>query len=181
MCRRSVLGLVVLQVAAIVVVGVATVARFHIFAGIDEEAHIAYVQEIAEHGRLPWLGRSAMPQQLLVMDHAPPRSVGDPRRLGFAGLSWEAFQPPLYYLVAVPAFLAAGSFRAKVFWLLTFDLLLLLAGARELIRPPRTAGARCTAWRISAPRVRRRAARLASTSLRRYGQMRRLRPSAQCA
>jgi hypothetical protein len=124
--------LVALQIAAIVVVGVATVARFHIFAGTDEQAHVAYVQEIAEHGQLPWLGRSVMPPQLLVMDHAPPGSVHDPHRLGFGGLSWEAFQPPLYYVLAVPAFAAVSNFRGKVFAVRTFDLLLLLAGVALL-------------------------------------------------
>jgi hypothetical protein len=130
--RTPVVLLVVLQVAAIVVVGVATVARFHIFAGTDEQAHVAYVEEIATHGQLPWLGRSVMPAQLLAMDRAPSQDVRDPRLLGFGGLSWEAFQPPLYYALAVPAFVAVSSFRGKVFAVRAFDLLLLLAGVALL-------------------------------------------------
>jgi hypothetical protein len=47
-------ALMLLQVLAIFVLGAITVARFHIFAEVDERAHLAYVQEIAEHGRIPW-------------------------------------------------------------------------------------------------------------------------------
>ena len=101
--RRPAAVLVWLQIVAIVVVGVATVARFHIFAAVDEEAHLAYVQQVAEHGRLPWLGRTVLPAQLQP-HHVP----------GFGGLSYEAFQPPLYYALAVPAFDAASSVRQLV-------------------------------------------------------------------
>lgn len=112
--------IVALQVAAILVVGIATVARFHIFAAVDEQAHIAYVEEIADQGALPWLGRTLMPAQLQAVDHSPAQ--------GFGRLSWEAFQPPLYYLLATPAFAAGGGVRGKVIALRAFDLLLLMVG-----------------------------------------------------
>jgi 4-amino-4-deoxy-L-arabinose transferase-like glycosyltransferase len=123
-----------LQIAAIVVVGVATVARFHVFAAVDEENHFAYVQEVAEHGRLPWLGRDVVSWQVqAIEDEVYPRhSSRDPRRLGYGGLSSEALQPPLYYLLAVPAFSIPSSYRAKVFAVRAFDLLLLLVGVALL-------------------------------------------------
>jgi hypothetical protein len=67
-------ALAVVQIAAIFVLGAVTVARFHIFAAVDERAHLAYVQEVAEHGRLPWLGRDYVSwQELAIEAHTYPR------------------------------------------------------------------------------------------------------------
>ncbi|MGI8902708.1 MAG: hypothetical protein ACR2IP_03425 [Solirubrobacteraceae bacterium] len=49
-----------LEVCAIVVLAGLTVARSQIF-GLDEGAHLAYVAEMADHGKLPWLGRDPPP------------------------------------------------------------------------------------------------------------------------
>jgi hypothetical protein len=121
--------LALVQIAVIVAVGGATVARFHIFAVVDERPHVAYVQAVAEHGRLPWLGRDVVSWQVeAINDNVyPHHSLRDPRRLGLAGQSYEAFQPPLYYLVAAPAFLVPDNSRDKIFALRAFDLLLLIA------------------------------------------------------
>lgn len=132
---RPLLVLVSLQVAAIVVVGGATVARFHVFAPIDERQHFAYVQEVAEHGRLPRLGRDVVSWQVQAINDGtyPRRSPRDPRLIGLAGQSYEAFQPPLYYVVAAPAFLVAGSnYRHKATAVRAFDLLLLLSAVGAL-------------------------------------------------
>lgn len=117
-----------LQIAAIVVVGVATVVRFHIFAAVDERQHLSYVQEVAEHDRLPWLGRSYVSwQEIAIERHTYPRhSPVNPRSMGFGGSSYEAWQPPLYYILAAPAFLISNNYRHKVFAVRAFDLLLLL-------------------------------------------------------
>jgi 4-amino-4-deoxy-L-arabinose transferase-like glycosyltransferase len=132
---RSLLVLVSLQVAAIVVVGGVTVARFHVFAPIDERQHFAYVQEVAEHERLPHLGRDLVSWQIQAINDRtyPRRSPRDPRLIGLAGQSYEAFQPPLYYIVATPAFLVAGSnYRHKVTAVRAFDLVLLLTAVAAL-------------------------------------------------
>ena len=94
--------LIALQLAAITVVGGVTVVRFHIFAAVDELAHISFVQQVAEHGSLPWLGRSYVSWQMeaIEQDVYPRRSSVNPRQIGLAGLSYEAFQPPLYYVLA---------------------------------------------------------------------------------
>jgi hypothetical protein len=131
-----------------VVLGAVTVVRFHIFAPVDERAHVAYVQEVAEHGRLPWLGRDVIPWQIEALndDTYPRRSSRDPRRLGLAGMSYEAFQPPLYYVLAAPAFLVASNYRDKVLALRSFDLLLLLAAVAILALLAREVFGR--AWRV---------------------------------
>jgi 4-amino-4-deoxy-L-arabinose transferase-like glycosyltransferase len=126
----------VLQVAAILVVGATTVARFHIFAIVDELPHFAYVQEVAEHRRLPWLGRSYVSwQEIAIERHTYPRpSSLDPRSMGFQGASYEAWQPPLYYVLASPAFDIPHDYRHKIFAVRAFDLLLLLAAVAILTR-----------------------------------------------
>ena len=132
---RPLLVLVSLQVAAIAVVGGATVARFHVFASVDERQHFAYVQEVAEHGRLPHLGRDLVSWQIQAINDGtyPRHSPRDPRLIGLAGQSYEAFQPPLYYVVAAPAFLVGGSnYRHKVTAVRAFDLALLLGAVAAL-------------------------------------------------
>ena len=126
--------LVALQIAAIAVLGGVTAVRFHVFAAVDELAHVSYVQDVAEQGALPWLGRSYVSWQMeaIEQDTYPRRSTVDPRHYGLAGYSYEAFQPPLYYLLAVPAFAIPSNYRDKVIAVRLFDVLLLLAAVALL-------------------------------------------------
>jgi len=62
----------------------------------------------------------------------PHHSSIPARRAGLAGENYEAFQPPLYYLLATPAYLVGGSFITKVRAVRTFDVLLLLAAVAIL-------------------------------------------------
>jgi hypothetical protein len=121
--------LMVLQIAAIVALGAVTASRFHVFADVDERAHLAYVQEVAEHGRIPWVGRDYVSWQELAVEQGtyPRPSALDPRVLGLRGSSYEGWQPPLYYVLAAPAFLIVNSYPDKVYAVRAFDLLLLLA------------------------------------------------------
>jgi 4-amino-4-deoxy-L-arabinose transferase-like glycosyltransferase len=121
-------ALVVLQIAAILVVGVATVARFHVFAEVDERAHLAYVQEVAERGHIPWVGRDRVPWQEVAFEAGtyPQSSALDLSPLSLRGSSYEGWQPPLYYVLAAPAFLIPSGYSDKVYAVRSFDLLLLL-------------------------------------------------------
>ena len=124
--------IVAVELALLLVAGAATVARFRVFAPIDERAHYAYVQEVAEHGRLPVLGRDLVSWQALAIDNGtyPRRTAADNAATqGLKGQSYEAFQPPLYYLAAAPVFLVPNSYRAKLFALRWFDLALVLVAA----------------------------------------------------
>ncbi len=131
---RPLLGFVALQIAAIAVVGVVTAVRFHVFAAVDELAHVSYVQDVAEQGALPWEGRSYVSWQMeaIEQDTYPQRSSVDPRHYGLAGYSYEGFQPPLYYLAAVPAFAIPSNYRDKVIAVRLLDVVLLLAAVALL-------------------------------------------------
>jgi hypothetical protein len=96
--RRNPAGvLMVLQVTAIFVPGAGTVACFHIFVEVDERAHLAYVQEVAEHGRIPWVGCDYVSWQELAKQGTYPRPSGvDPCLRGLRGSGYEGWQPPLY-------------------------------------------------------------------------------------
>src|SRR6202790_4198348 len=98
---RPAATLIALQLAAITVVGGVTVFRFHIFAAVDELAHVSFVQEVAAHGSLPWEGGSDVAWQMeaIERDVYPRHSTVNPRLIGLAGYSYEGFQPPLYYLL----------------------------------------------------------------------------------
>ena len=118
--------LVAAQLAVVLVSGVATVASFPVWALVDERAHYDYVQKVAEDRRLPVLG-DLISEEAQAIDEGvypePPRN--DPRYLGLGGYSYEAFQPPLYYVVAAPAFAVVGDHAAKVRVLRVVNLVLL--------------------------------------------------------
>ncbi len=146
---RPVSVLIALQLAALTVVGGVTALRFHIFAAVDELAHVSFVQQVAEHGSLPWLGRSYISPQMeaIALGVYPRASTVDPRTLGLEGESYEAFQPPLYYLAAAPVFLIASNYRDKIIAVRLFDVVLLLAAAAILALLARAVAA--DHWRLA--------------------------------
>ena len=131
---RPATALIATQIAAIVVLGAVTALRFHIFAAVDELAHVSFVQEVAEHATLPWEGRSFVSWQMEAIENDvyPRHSTVNPQLIGPAGYSYEGFQPPLYYLLAVPAFAIPVNYRDKVIAVRLFDLVLVLAAAALL-------------------------------------------------
>jgi len=122
------------MVVLVAVLGAVTVARFHIWAEIDEQAHYALVQSVAQQHRWPKATDYVSPQVQAISDHTYPRpSTRTPAQVGLAGRTYEAQQPPLYYLAAAIPFELVGNYRSKVFAVRAFDLLLLLAGVLLLI------------------------------------------------
>jgi 4-amino-4-deoxy-L-arabinose transferase-like glycosyltransferase len=108
--------LVVLQLAALLAAGVATVARFPVWALVDEAAHFDYVQSIAEDGRLPVLDEDRVHPEVLAIDEGvypgPPRVPAEER--GLFGRSYEGFQPPLAHLLATPVYAVSGDHESKL-------------------------------------------------------------------
>jgi dolichyl-phosphate-mannose-protein mannosyltransferase len=120
-------ALVAVQLAALLVVAVATVARFPVWALVDEAAHFDYVQWIAEDRRLPVLDEDPVHPEVLAIDEGvypgPPRVPAEER--GLFGRSYEGFQPPLAHLVATPVYAAAGDHERKLRALRALGVLLL--------------------------------------------------------
>jgi 4-amino-4-deoxy-L-arabinose transferase-like glycosyltransferase len=68
----------------------------------DEPAHYNYIRTIAEHGALPVLNVGDYDQAYL----SQLTSQGFPPELSVDSVDYESWQPPLYYLLASPIFLA---------------------------------------------------------------------------
>src|SRR4051812_1253243 len=119
--------LVGVLLAALVALSVVTVTRFHVWAEIDERPHYDYIQKVAEDHRIPRPTDLVSPEVQAITDRTYPRpSPNYPVTAGLSGRSYEAIQPPLYYFVATPVFLAVGDHKDKVFALRAFDLVLFL-------------------------------------------------------
>ncbi len=129
-------ALIAAQLVVISAAGLATVFSLPKFTG-DEIAHFSYVQSVAEEGRLPLMGPSLISPQAEAIYEGTYPSPGrlDPAKRGLGGRSYEAFQPPLYYLLsAAPFRLAGGDYVTKVRLLRLIGLALLLAAALLLWR-----------------------------------------------
>lgn len=120
-------ALVAVQLLAVLLAAVATVARFPVWALVDEAAHYDYVQWIAEDGRLPVLDEDRVHGEVLAIDEgvypAEPRAPAEER--GLFGRSYEGFQPPLGYLLATPVFAVFGDHETKLRALRALGVLLL--------------------------------------------------------
>jgi 4-amino-4-deoxy-L-arabinose transferase-like glycosyltransferase len=127
--RRFLVTLVTVQILLVVSMAMVVAFQFHRFAPVDEEAHYSYIEQIAQHGSLPILGKTEVsPQGLAISQGTYPRpSTINPRKYGLNGLSYEAFQPPLYYVLAAPAFLVNSNYMDKINAVRLFDVVLLLA------------------------------------------------------
>ena len=124
-------ALITVQLAVVAIAGLATVFSLPRFTG-DEAAHYSYVQSVAEDHRLPLLGADLIsPQAEAIYEGTyPAPGQVDRRDRGLGGYSYEAFQPPLTYVVAAPVFLAGGSnYVLKLRLLRLFGLALLFAAA----------------------------------------------------
>ena len=95
------------------------------FAPIDEMQHFANVRHIAERGKLPLLYDMVDDEVLAMDEHVYPRAPSvEPSSRGLAGKMYEAFQAPLYYIVAAGLYLIApGDLIAKLYALRAAGLL----------------------------------------------------------
>ena len=121
--------LIAAQVVAVTALAAITVARYPLWTLVDEGAHFDYVQSIGDDGRLPVITDLVSPQVEAIAEHVYPAQPRKNRAdIGLGGRSYEAQQPPLYYLLAVPAFAAGGSdYKTKARVVRAFDVLFLLA------------------------------------------------------
>lgn len=103
---------------------------------IDEAQHLHYIQYIAEEKELPVAGETYLSDEIIASHfatrrwetfHWTPPSSPDPQAMGLEGHSYEAYQPPLYYLLMAPIYLAVpGDLLVKLYALRGVALLLSL-------------------------------------------------------
>jgi 4-amino-4-deoxy-L-arabinose transferase-like glycosyltransferase len=125
--RWALAGVLVVQVGVIGFTAVFCALRLPYFSPIDEAAHYTYIQQVAEHGTLPVLGRTEVsPQTVSIELGRYPHLLSPSVERGLGRLSYEAFQPPLYYVAAAPVFLITGNYVDKIYALRLFDVVLLL-------------------------------------------------------
>ena len=96
---------VVLIVAAYLVIGALYAVKTPAWQAPDEPAHYNYVRYIVEHRALPVL-RPGDYDQKYNEQFATPENTS---HLSIAPLRYESWQPPLYYVLAAPIYLATGG------------------------------------------------------------------------
>jgi D-alanyl-D-alanine carboxypeptidase (penicillin-binding protein 5/6) len=121
-------SMIVVQICAVIAFGSITILRYPLWSVVDEGAHFDNIAYIAEHHSLPVLGKAHATEQELAIGKGvyPGRVKIDAAKDGLAGLDYEAFQPPLYYLVATPFFYLNGNFHSKAIILRFLGLAFLL-------------------------------------------------------
>jgi len=120
--------LIAVQIGAVIAFGSITILQYPLWSTVDEGAHFDNIAYIAEHHSLPVLGKSFATEQELAISQGiyPRHTTTIAARDGLSGLDYEAFQPPLYYLVATPFFFLNGNFHSKAIILRFLGLALLL-------------------------------------------------------
>jgi 4-amino-4-deoxy-L-arabinose transferase-like glycosyltransferase len=136
--RRPVNALIAAQLVLLVVVGVLTALRLPFFSAIDEAAHFDYVRVIAEDKRLPVLDEDEMGYPVIALaqgldpDQSPPPPIEQPT--GLAGESYQAFEPPLYYLLMAPLFAVTDDWSQRAKLVRLASLAFLFAAAAIVYR-----------------------------------------------
>lgn len=112
-------------------IGGAFVVAQPLWSPVDELGHYGYVEQLAEQHSMPVLGQTLMPEPVLAIIHgaSPKGYYVDPKTQGLYGFNYEAFQPPLYYILATPLFAIVPDYVEKAYALRAFDLVLLLLTA----------------------------------------------------
>lgn len=111
---------------------------------IDEAQHFHYIQYIAEEQTLPVAGELYLSDEIVQSlfatrrwetFHWTPPPAPDPRVMGLEGHSYEAYQPPLFYLAMAPVYQALpDNTLAKVYVLRGLVVLLSLVTVWALYR-----------------------------------------------
>jgi len=106
----------------------------------DEPAHYNFVADLVRTGQLPVMEQGAWDQSLL--ERLTATQFNPPERLDT--IRYEAWQPPLYYLLAVPAYVLPHTEAGRIRALRVFDvalggltvLVVYLAAREVLVRRP---------------------------------------------
>ncbi|MGH2457420.1 MAG: DUF2142 domain-containing protein [Chloroflexota bacterium] len=128
---RVALGLIV---AGYLVLAVLYATRVPIWNAPDEPAHFNFIRAIAVDNRLPILKPGDYNQDQLARLMHDHFASGE----SIASLRYESHQPPLYYLIATPVFLATERFDTRT-QVIVLRLLTALIGALVVLATYRLA------------------------------------------
>jgi 4-amino-4-deoxy-L-arabinose transferase-like glycosyltransferase len=93
----------------------------------DEEQHVDYVLELRDHHRVPRVDETLRPsivaseiktKRLESLGYGTTPTEPDPAKRGLIGLSYEGYQPPLYYVALVPFVSVIGDRPLTAMYLL---------------------------------------------------------------
>lgn len=118
-------GVYVLLMAIALLRGAAYANLLPAWGIIDEEQHLHYIQYLAEEKRFPVANETFLSDEIIhslfeidrwkIFSLNRPSSK-DPAQMGLEGYSYEAYQPPLYYLVLNPIYnLHGGDVLEKLY------------------------------------------------------------------
>lgn len=128
--------LIYANLLAILVFGILTIFKFPYWSLIDEGSHFAYIEYIAKERKIPILGKAMTSKEVLSIGEGiyPKITATDPYKIGLGGYIYEAFQPPLYYLVAAPFFFLSSNYINKIFIIRFFNFILFFVAIYLLYR-----------------------------------------------
>lgn len=116
--------LLILIIGLYVVLGIAYAVYTPTWQVPDEPAHFNYIADIASTGRLPTLDPGDYPAEYLEKIKAEQF----PPSMSIDGIDYEAHQPPLYYLLATPVYMATARLPTNI-QVTTLRLISVVAGA----------------------------------------------------
>lgn len=118
------------ELLAIVFLCVLAALRTPVFGSGDEGYHLSYAVDLAEGRGLPVVGQTLVQPEVLALQDGvyPAAATARAEDLGFRGLSYEGFQPPLFYALAAPVSALSDDWRTKVTMVRLLSVALLAVG-----------------------------------------------------
>lgn len=113
--HRAFRALILAQCALFVGLGIFTAFDQPFYARVDERAQVSYIETVATQHRLPVLGVTCVQGNLVPLQPGyPGPSPGRPCLSNANAAAYEAFQPPLFYILAAPLFKLPLSLAGKI-------------------------------------------------------------------
>ena len=118
------------ELLAIVFLCILAALRTPVFGSGDEGYHLSYAVDLAEGRGLPVVGQTLVQPEVLALQDGvyPAAAMARAEDLGFRGLSYEGFQPPLFYALAAPVSALSDDWRTKVTMVRLLSVALLAVG-----------------------------------------------------
>ncbi len=115
--------IIALELMFIITIGIISIRYFRVFSQIDESPHLANIAILSQEHHLPVLGVDPNP-----FDYFEPiANTSKPGDGALARYAYEAFQPPLYYLMMSPFYNLVVDIGAKVIVFRSLNFVLYLA------------------------------------------------------